>query len=120
MNREIEKSLTDFHFGELSEASRLHLERDLFCDPELLLNYFDLKRRIESAATVPQMPSPHLWDGLKEKAQRKWNKKTLSISIGIAIAAGVALFLFFSAQNEKGHGILFDGRDELSTNSTVL
>jgi ferric-dicitrate binding protein FerR (iron transport regulator) len=116
--------LMAFHFGALEDPQRLKVERHLLIDPELLTDYFDLKRILEAVGTVPNGPSLQLRSSLvhRIKAQRK---PMIALAVGLAVAAS-AIFLFWSAQNSvlpssiPKTGLLFDSSRELSPSSDVL
>jgi hypothetical protein len=112
--------LIPFYFGSLEEENRLAVERDLLEDPEILVEYLDLKRSIEAAQTVPQMPSQKLWGRLEKNltTKKKW---LYSLSLGAAIAAALLLF-FYAKPESQNHAteILFDASPELPASSGVL
>ncbi len=114
--------LLPFYFGTLDESSRLLVERELLTDPEILVEYLDLKRALESAAPVPQLSS-NLWSRLRYHAKRPkpW---LITFSVGAALAAGVFLFVLFfkerSVETRFPHEILFDLNSELPASTHVL
>ena len=126
-NFDLNPKLTEFHFGTLSERERLVIERQMLLDPELLVNYFDLKRELEFAPSVPQEPSADLWRRLRAQVRSK-PKFFLAISLLTAFAS-LAVVLVMSARlfpenaaspEMKDKSILFDSKSELSTTAGVL
>jgi len=126
MNLETERLLTPFHFGAVSDAERLLVERELLIDSEVLTNYLDLKRQLELAAEIPPEPSPALYRRLQ--AQIKPRRKlilALSFAAGLA-AAGIAVATVFFAEPEtktrqtNSSPILYDSGGELSAGTNVL
>jgi hypothetical protein len=115
--------LLPFYFGSVNEEQRLAVERELLADPEALLDYLDLKRKIEAAQDISG-PTPQLWARLNQKI-RPYRKTVFSISVGAAIAASLLLVWLFLAkpaelQNETGPELLFDSNYEHSLSSGVL
>lgn len=127
MNQNIKSLLLPFHFGSIEDKDRMLVERELLTDSEILVDYLDLKRGLESAESVPQNPSKLVWARLQARAQAK-KKFIIPISFGAAVAASVlAAFIFFhrpsqetNQQVQSGEEILFDTRTELPANSSVL
>jgi|GEM_PF-2972164 len=127
MDPQTQKLLAPFHFGSIDDGSRLAVEREMLADPEVLIEYFDLKRTYESARGLPQQPSPRLW----KRLDRPWlghGKTVLAWSFRIAIAASLVVLTFrwihgTSAPENKPSvekQFLFDSGSELSANSNVL
>ncbi len=121
-----EEKLLSFYFGSTSEDDRYRIEQDLLTDPEALLNYLDLKRKIEQAELVPQVPSQKLWSRLRPQTISK-RGKLISLGFGLAMAASIAFFSisrFKEPQNtdsgEKRSQILFDSNFEQPTGSSVF
>ena len=117
--------LLPFYFGAVEEAERLEVERLLLTDVELLLNYLDLKRQIESAAEIPKGPSPRLWQRLKRPVLAR--PRLLAFTVGLALVASfvlVTMMFFKPALNPRARTmpdkILFDSSSELSATSNVL
>lgn len=118
--------LRSFYFGSLSEPERLQVERELLCDNEVLVEYLDLKRQLEAAEILPQTPSPQLW----QRLSIQWDKKKVWVfSLGLALAASLALLFVFKFQPSTGPTldpspvpteILFDSSAELPVSSHVL
>lgn len=119
--------LLPFYFGSLTDDDRLAIERELLTDEEVLLDYFDLKRNIEAARMIPAGPSASLWSRLQPRLNMK-TRTFISISIGAAIAAGLAVTFFLRSnveitkqpQNISVDRILFDSSSEQSVSSGVL
>ena len=85
MNTVTKETLMKFYFGSLEETQRLHIEKEMLKDPEILLDYLDLKRELEAAAIVPQQPSPFLWKRLAPAQKKKvW---IFTVATGLAAAA---------------------------------
>jgi hypothetical protein len=112
--------------GAIQENERLQVERELLTDTEVLVDFLDLKRKMESALEVPQQPSTKLWMRLNEKIGPR-KKMIFSLSIGAAIAASVLIFSFFAFRPKSieqkmsfSGEVLFDSNHELSANSNVL
>jgi hypothetical protein len=128
MRPEVQKLLTPFYFGAISEADRLRIEQELLIDSEVLVDYLDLKRQIEAAPEIPPEPSPALWRRLK--AEIKPRRKlifTLSFAAGLAAASLFIAMMFFSkpqsepkASGGGGQQVLFDSSGEPSSGSNVL
>ncbi|MBK9322705.1 MAG: hypothetical protein IPM97_07125 [Bdellovibrionaceae bacterium] len=127
MNQNIKSLLLPFHFGSIEDKDRTLVERELLTDSEILVDYLDLKRTLESAELLPHTPSKSVWLKLQERVQAK-NKFIIPISFGAAIAASIlAAFIFFHKPSQEtksttqlGEEILFDTRTELPANSSVL
>lgn len=121
----INQSLLSFYFGSVSDEDRLKVERDLLTDPEVLVNYLDLKREVEGAAKVPQMPSPFVWQRLQSKVVVSRRAK-ISLVVGIGVAAVVAALVIFlrlgveTTPSLNGKSILFDSGSEQFGHSNVL
>lgn len=123
---DIKKLLLPFYFGSVSEEERLHVERELLTDPEALTDYLDLKRHVEAASLQISKPSNQLWERLKPKTLRQ-KRVLFSVSLGAALAAGIALFFFLQTKPETREldqpaisNILFDSSSELPVSSGVL
>lgn len=127
MNPIIKSLLLPFYFGSIEDKDRIIIERELLTDTETLIDYLDLKRSLEAAEVLPQIPSRSVWVKLQQHVPIK-KKFIIPISFGTAVAASVfAAFLFFheSTQNTKEHiqlseDVLFDTRTELPAHSSVL
>jgi hypothetical protein len=125
------ENLLPFYFGAIDDNERLKFEQQMLVDPEVLLDYLDLKRRIEGAAAVPQKPSPALWNRLvpKVRLSRK-SKITLALGFAVAMAASIVVaFLILqktasidssTSAGIQGHSILFDSDSEQFAHSNVL
>lgn len=120
------KLLLPFYFGSVSEAERLHVEHDLLVDPEILTDYLDLKREIESANLAALVPSKSLWEKLKPKTQKQ-KRFYLSLSLGAAVAAGLVIIFIFKSRptptdfvQPSASKVLFDSSSELPASSGVL
>ena len=119
------QNLVSFYFGSLSDEARLTIEREMLTDPEVLLDYLDLKREIEGAAQVPQAPSPFVWQRLQAKMKVSRRAK-ISFAVGLGVAAAIAalfLLLHRSVDTEPtlgGKAILFDSGSEQLGHSNVL
>ena len=121
--------LLPFYFGSIDDQDRLELEKQMLLDPEVLLDYLDLKRRIESAAPVPQEPSPAVWQRLRPKA-RLSRRSRITIALGFAVAVAASIvFAFLILQKPAATGvsaptigekILFDSDSEHFEHSNVL
>ena len=126
MNSEFKKLLLPFYFGSVTEEQRTLVEREMLTDPEILVDYLDLKRKVEMAQVLTLDPSPSLWEKLKPKA--KVQRRTLiSFSIGAALAATLALFYVFHTGSKykelmqpSVNRVLFDSSSELPVSSSVL
>ncbi len=125
MKNKIQTWLIPFYFGAIEDEKRLIVERELLSDPEILVDYFDLKRKIESAKEIPNGPSQQLWYKLNQGFQ-PCKKIIYSLSFGLA-AVGLlffAILLFKGNKTEQmptNQGeILFDLNRELPANSSVL
>lgn len=124
MNYEVKSLLLPFHFGAIDDKSRLTVERELLSDEEMLVDYFDLKRKMESAAQVPQGPSAALWFKLQNHIRPR-RKFYFSLAIGAAVAASLVILtvMFFHTSNvgtQNSTELLFDSNRELPANSNVL
>ena len=118
-----EQELRSFYFGGLPDDRRLEIERAMLEDTEVLLDYLDLKRKIEGAAAVPSVPSTALWNRLRPASVPKkvwW----ISLAVGAALAASLCFFLLRSTGEQTGSTsgteILFDSGAEQSPASNVL
>lgn len=127
MKVKIKSLLLPFYFGSIKDNERTLVERELLIDTEVLVDYLDLKRSLESAEIFPEVPSPALWLSLQDRAKTK-RKFIISVSFGAA-AAIVALITFFALkqnpvqsniQETETQEVLFDSRNELSASSSVL
>lgn len=126
MKKQIQSLLLPFHFGSIDDQSRLIIEREMLSDAELLVEYFDIKRTLESAESIPQAPSPKLWHRLQGKAMSR-KKLILSWSFGVAVAASLVFLSFHlmrttptEIKTSVEKEILFDSGSELLANSNVL
>jgi hypothetical protein len=127
MSQNIKSLLLPFHFGSIEDKDRILVERELLTDSEVLVDYLDLKRNLESAELIPQAPSKSVWLKLQERVQAK-KKFIIPISFGAAVAASVlAAFIFLRQpsqetrpQSQSSEENLFDTRTELPANSSVL
>ncbi|OFZ18654.1 MAG: hypothetical protein A2Z20_04800 [Bdellovibrionales bacterium RBG_16_40_8] len=127
MNPNIKSLLLPFHFGSIEDKDRTLVERELLTDSEVLVDYLDLKRNLESAELIPHSPSRSVWIKLQERVKAK-KKFIIPISFGAAVAASVvAAFIFYhqpsqdtKSQTQSGEELLFDTRTELPANSSVL
>lgn len=130
MITEQHQKLVSFYFGAVTETERLQIEQQLLLDPEVLVNYLDLKRSVENTGAIPQTPSPHIWTKLQAKMT---TKRTAAWVFGFAVAAAAILLivnlqLFFpgaesvqSQFTEVSPGkIIFDSSSELPAGSNVL
>lgn len=121
----LSQNLLSFYFGSVSDEDRLKIEREMLTDPEVLLDYLDLKREVEGAATVPQTPSPLVWQRLQSKTVISKRTK-ISLMIGLGVAAAIAALVVFLNQNVEpvpslnGKAILFDSGSEQFGHSNVL
>jgi hypothetical protein len=113
----------EFYFGNLEDSRRLQIEKGLLQDPELLLDYLDIKREIEDAALIPQQPSPFLWRRLQPLVK----KRTFYVTAvaGLIAATLVCMYIIYSSNVENtslisDSGILFDSGAEHSITSDVL
>jgi hypothetical protein len=117
--------LMPFYFGAVEENERLEIERELLSDPEVLLDYLDLKRKLEAAGTVPQAPSPFLWKRLAQNFTPK-QKRAFAWIAAAAAAAFVSWTVFHSLQTTPDESpsipsqILFDRGGEQSAVSNVI
>jgi hypothetical protein len=126
MNSQVKKQLLDFHFGSVSETDRLLIEQELLLDSEMLVDYLDLKRQVEAAYVIPPQPSLGLWEKMKPKTQAQ-RRTWISLSVGAALAAGLALFFAFHPVPQEidltqptANNALFDSSSELPVSSGVL
>jgi hypothetical protein len=122
----IKNLLLPFYFGSVDNQERILVERELLTDPEILVDYLDLKRNIESAEAIPQNPSHSLWLKLRSKLEPR-KKTLLSISFAAAIAASLFIgWIFISKPKPQlsapinGNAVLFDSSRELPVSSNVL
>lgn len=120
------KLLLPFHFGSLSEEERLHVEQELLTDSEVLTDYLDLKRDLEASSLFMTAPSYSLWERLKPKTQKQ-KRFYLSLSIGAAVAAGLAIIVAIQSDPKPTElvqpsvsKVLFDSSSELPASSSVL
>lgn len=127
MNQNIKSLLLPFHFGSIEDKNRTLVERELLIDSEVLVDYLDLKRSLESAELIPHDPSRSVWIKLQDRVRAK-KKIFIPISFGAAVASSViAAFIFFhqpsqetNSQTQSDEEILFDTRTERPANSSVL
>lgn len=118
--------LLSFYFGSLSDDDRLKIERQMLTDPEVLLDYLDLKREAEGAIEVPKFPSPAVWHRLRSKVVvSKRARFSLALGLGFAAALASLLFIFSQPKSESkstndGKTILFDSGSEHFGHSNVL
>ena len=122
MKTQTRNSLVEFYFGTMEETRRLQIEKELLLDPEMLLDYLDLKRELESAAPVPHGPSPFLWRRLQPLTKkRKWQLAGFTALIAASFAC---LYIFASYKGQSStpnnSGLLFDSSPEHSFASDVL
>ncbi|PIT99472.1 MAG: hypothetical protein COT74_10760 [Bdellovibrionales bacterium CG10_big_fil_rev_8_21_14_0_10_45_34] len=126
MNFKLKKLMLPFYFGSVTEAERLLVEREILGDPEVLIDYLDLKRKVEGADCVAAQPSPSLWKRLAPTTSKQ-KKAWLLLSLGTAAAACLT-FLFVSRPvpettefvQPSANRALFDSSSELSASSNVL
>lgn len=127
------RRLIPFYFGAIESKERLSLERDLLSDPELLLDYFELKREIESAEAIPAFSSEAVFARLVKRIE---SPRTMAFGTLVgAIAASVLLAWYFGVlpgvqnsaillQGQKESGsqkaLFFDASGELSHSSGVF
>jgi hypothetical protein len=116
--------LLSFYFGSLSDDDRLKIERRMLTDPEVLLDYLDLKREVEGAVEIPKVPSPAVWHRLKSKVVVS-RRARLSLALGVGLAAAVVSILFVMSRprqnSPRSHEtILFDSGSEQFGHSNVL
>ncbi len=128
MNTRVKALLLPFYFGSIKDDERVLVEREMLVDSEILLDYLDLKRSLESVEAMPSEPSAVVWDRLKQSVMTR-RKLFLSLSFG---AAAIFLLVFSLwmlkpssslAPTEVSHDsveILFDSKSELPINSNVL
>jgi hypothetical protein len=93
MKLESAEALLPFYFGTVDETERLRVERTLLEDPEALIDYLDLKRKLEAAMEVPVAPSAALWAGLSERLRRTPRSTWIVWGAGLAAAACLAVAL---------------------------
>lgn len=126
MNRKLKDLMLPFYFGSVNEEERLFVEREILTDTEVLVDYLDLKRKVEAAPLPNAHPSPSLWEKLRPKSERQ--KRTwISISLCAAVAAGLAFFFLIQPVVQTTEMIqpsadraLFDSSAELPVSSGVL
>ena len=119
---ETKSLLVSFFQGSIGEHERLQVERALLTDPETLLDYLDLKRKLESAVEFPQQPSHSLWLRLQLNTPRR---RFVSLALGGALAAGLLLSLLLVGRKNAGSvpdrpALFFDSLRELPSGSNVL
>ncbi len=85
--------LVEFHFGSLSEEQRLQVEREILTDPEILLEYLDLKRSLEGAELFAEKAPSAVWQRLAPHTSRR--KVWWSIGLSLATAAMATFILVF-------------------------
>ncbi len=114
-------NLENFYFGALEESDRLKIEQELLTDTETLVEYLDLKRKIEFAKEIPAMPSPSLWRRLQAEIKPR-RKLILSLSLAAGLAASVLIAAMFLSNKTETTStpLLFDSTSELSASSNVL
>jgi hypothetical protein len=125
MSLDVRKLLTPFYFGSISDAERLVVERELLIDSETLVDYLDLKRKIEFATEIPAEPSPSVWRRLQAEIKpRRKLVLTLSFAVGLAASVMIAAMFFKKPTSDlpmtNGTPILFDSGNEQSGGSSVL
>lgn len=125
MKPNTKKLLLPFYFGSIEHEDRLSVERDLLTDTEVLVDYLDLKRKIEAAEEIPSAPSLKIWHRLQ--AQMPSQRTLLKFSLGAAAIACLILLsvIYFRPISDNPDGsshksFLFDSNSELSANSHVL
>lgn len=118
--------LLPFYFGSISEEERIHMERELLTDSEVLTDFLDLKRDLEAAGLIVNSPSENLWQNLKPKTIQQ-KRFYISLSLGAALAAGIAIIVLIQSQPKARELIqppisqtLFDSSSELPASSGVL
>lgn len=116
--------LLDFYFGSIEDSKRLLLEKEMLNDPEVILDYFDLKRALESSPMVPQEPSVFLKNKIMAKIPRRkiWNY-TLALTAAAVVLA--CFYFLIKSQDEtklavSTEMVLFDSSRELSAATDVL
>lgn len=115
----MKSTLTAFYFGSLPEIDRLAIEKQMLCDPEVLLDYLDLKREMEAAELIPSVPSNNLRSRLLSRlAVSKRVRYTLVL--GLALAAIAVLIFFCNHLRTEADGTLFDSGGEQFSHSNVL
>lgn len=124
--------LTSFYFGALDEKQSLEMERALLENPDLLIEYFDLKRSIEGQQTIPSSPSPFLFHRLQRQLsstnKSQMQKFFIYLSLTGAVAAGIfalttQLMNPSPPSGPKTHlpqEYIFDGSNELFVGRNVL
>lgn len=118
--------LLEFYFGSLEESARLQIERELLEDQEVLLDFLDLKRRIESADEIPSKPSTLVHSRILLSVKK--NRKPWTYAMGTAVAAALIVAFSFllkpakvEVSQEKIHQqILFDSGAEHFSSSSVM
>jgi hypothetical protein len=125
MKPSLNRLLLPFYFGTIEERNRLLVERELLSDSEMLIDYLDLKRTIESAEPIPTL-SPKVWYQLKDRVKDR-KKVLLPFSIGMAFVMILLIFSMVHLKNENREAktsieneILFDSNSELPASSSVL
>lgn len=124
MNLKLKKLLIPFYFGSIEDGNRLLVERELLTDAEMLIDYLDLKRKLEAAVELPQAPSLTLWNKLQEQIEPR-KKMIFSISLGTLLVASIVLFFVFKSEQidqspSMRAEILFDSNSEHPASSIVL
>lgn len=127
MNSKNKSLLLPFYFGSVQEEERIKVERELLTDPELLLDYLDLKRKIEVAESIPTQVSNNVWLNLKYKMQAK-KKFYWPMALGLVTAAVLAIWIVVDkpAKNPDQQpevqqtSFLIDSSSELLQVNTVL
>jgi len=124
LNNIDKNSLVEFYFGSLPEEKRLHIEKEMLTDPEILLDYLDLKREIEGSQLVPQQPSKLLWQRLRHVAKKK---QAWYITLAVGALAATIAFIYLMNKPNVGEEpfmvngkILFDSGAEHPLTSDVL
>lgn len=125
MKSENQAQLLPFYLGSLDEQKRLQTERNLLLDPELLVDYFDLKRKMDQAESIPVLQSQKVWLRLKDQIpqRRKW---ILTWALGLAMTACLGFlsmrFLFdhSTKKTQSTTEILIDSGSELPVTLNVL
>ncbi len=124
MMPESHSQLLPFLLGAVEEGERLEIERRLLTDEETLVDYLDLKRKMEAAREFPRTPSKQLWQKLSAPLATP-AKRRLTFSIGGALAASLLAFWLVSTKPKAQtpaltHSLLFDSSRELPVSSNVL
>lgn len=125
MNAELKKLLLPFYFGSVSEKERLLMEQQLLIDSEVLVEYLDLKRNLESAESFKPAPSVNLRAKLLQHPL--FNRKKVWWW-SLAAAAVVVLIILVNIKqpaSQKGPAVttsenLIDTNSELPVSSGVL